>query len=205
MEESQKQHWEQVYKTKNPDQLSWTQSVPQTSLNFIHSFDLAKTDKIIDIGGGDSLLVDYLLQEGFTNITVLDISETALAKVKTRLGDKSKQVTWIVCDITDFKPDETYALWHDRAAFHFLTQENQIAHYLNIVSTAVSNYIVMGTFSKKGPEKCSGLPIKQYSELQLQNQFNKYFKKVKCLTEDHVTPFGTTQNFLFCSFKKLIA
>lgn len=204
MEESQKQHWEQVYKTKNPDQLSWTQSVPQTSLNFIHSFNLAKTDKIIDIGGGDSLLVDYLLQEGFTNITVLDISETALAKAKTRLGDKSKQVTWIVCDITDFKPDETYALWHDRAVFHFLTLENQIADYLNIVSDAVSDYIVMGTFSKNGPEKCSGLPIKQYSELQLQNQFNKHFKKIKCLTEDHITPFGTKQNFLFCSFKKLI-
>jgi len=204
MEESQKQHWEQVYKTKNPDQLSWTQSVPQTSLNFIHSFNLAKTDKIIDIGGGDSLLVDYLLQEGFTNITVLDISETALAKAKTRLGDKSKQVTWIVCDITDFKPDETYALWHDRAVFHFLTLENQIADYLNIVSNAVSDYIVMGTFSKNGPEKCSGLPIKQYSELQLQNQFNKHFKKIKCLTEDHITPFGTKQNFLFCSFKKLI-
>ena len=176
MIESQKQHWDQVYKTKNPDQLSWTQSVPQTSLNFIHSFNLAKTDKIIDIGGGDSLLVDYLLQEGFTNITVLDISETALAKAKTRLGDKSKQVTWIVCDITDFKPDETYALWHDRAVFHFLTLENQIADYLNIVSDAVSDYIVMGTFSKNGPEKCSGLPIKQYSELQLQNQFNKHFK-----------------------------
>ena len=204
MVESQKQHWEQVYKTKNPDQLSWTQSVPQTSLNFIHSFNLAKTDKIIDIGGGDSLLVDYLLQEGFTNITVLDISETALAKAKTRLGDKSKQDTWIVCDITDFKPDETYALWHDRAVFHFLTLENQIADYLNIVSNAVSDYIVMGTFSKNGPEKCSGLPIKQYSELQLQNQFNKHFKKIKCLTEDHITPFGTKQNFLFCSFKKLI-
>lgn len=205
MEENQKQHWEQVYETKNPNQLSWTQSVPQTSLNFIHSFDLAKTDKIIDIGGGDSLLVDYLLQEGFTNVTVLDISETALAKAKTRLGDKSKQVTWIVCNITDFKPQETYALWHDRAAFHFLTLENQVADYLNIVSNAVSDYLVMSTFSKNGPQKCSGLPIKQYSELQLQNQFNKHFKKIKCLTEDHITPFGTTQNFLFCSFKKLKA
>jgi cyclopropane fatty-acyl-phospholipid synthase-like methyltransferase len=202
MEENNKQHWEQVYETKNPNEVSWTQLVPQTSLDFIHSFNLAKTDKIIDIGGGDSRLVDYLLQEGFTNVTVLDISAKALAKAQARLGDKSDQVTWIVCDINAFKPAETYTLWHDRAAFHFLTHEDQITNYLNIVSNAVSDYVVIGTFSENGPEKCSGLPIKKYSELQLQNQFHQHFKKIRCITEDHVTPFETTQNFLFCSFKK---
>jgi len=202
MEEDKKEHWEQVYHTKNPDQVSWTQAVPQTSLNLIRDFDLAKTDRIIDIGGGDSKLVDFLLQDGYTNITVLDISEAALAKAKARLGEKSSQVTWIVCDITNFEPTETYTLWHDRAAFHFLTTQDQIAGYLNIAAKAVGNYLVIGTFSENGPEKCSGLAIKQYAEQQLQAIFDEHFEKVTCFTEDHTTPFATKQNFLFCSFKK---
>lgn len=202
MEEDKKEHWERVYLTKNPGQVSWTQAVPQTSLNFIRGFHLAKTDKIIDIGGGDSKLVDFLLQEGYTNITVLDISEAALAKAKARLGKKSSQVTWIVCDVTNFEPTETYALWHDRAAFHFLTTQDQIARYLNIATKAVSDYLVIGTFSENGPEKCSGLAIKQYAEQQLQAIFDEHFEKVTCITEDHITPFATKQNFLFCSFKK---
>jgi SAM-dependent methyltransferase len=202
MEEDKKEHWERIYHTKNPGQVSWTQAVPQTSLNFIRGFDLAKTDKIIDIGGGDSKLVDFLLQEGYTNITVLDISETALAKAKTRLGNKSSLVTWIVCDITNFEPKETYAIWHDRAAFHFLTTQGQITRYLNIAAKAVSHYLIIGTFSENGPEKCSGLTVKQYTEQQLQAIFNGHFEKVTCITEDHTTPFATKQNFLFCSFKK---
>jgi SAM-dependent methyltransferase len=203
MEENKKAHWDKVYHTHNPDQVSWTQPVPQTSLDFIHSFHLSKTSKIIDIGGGDSKLVDYLLQEGYRDITVLDISEAALAKAQTRLGIKNKQVKWIVSDIVDFKPKEHYDLWHDRAAFHFLTGENQVATYLEIASKAVDNYLVIGTFSENGPEKCSGLPIKQYSEMELQNQVSRYFTKIRCISEDHVTPFQTTQNFLFCSFKKV--
>jgi SAM-dependent methyltransferase len=202
MEEDKKEHWERIYHTKNAGQVSWTQAVPQTSLNFISGFDLAKTDKIIDIGGGDSKLVDFLLQQGYTNITVLDISETALAKAKARLGNKSSLVTWIVCDITNFEPKETYAIWHDRAAFHFLTTQGQITRYLNIAAKAVSHYLIIGTFSENGPEKCSGLTVKQYTEQQLQAIFNEHFEKVTCITEDHTTPFATKQNFLFCSFKK---
>lgn len=202
MKEDKKSHWEQVYQTQNPDQVSWTQAVPQTSLDFIHSFHLPKTAKIIDIGGGDSLLVDYLLEEGFQDITVLDISVVALEKVKIRLGEKSKQVKWIVNDITDFKPENDYDLWHDRATFHFLTEENQVAAYLTIAEKSVKTYMVIGTFSENGPKKCSGLPIRQYSETQLQNQLKKDFTKIRCISEDHITPFQTTQNFLFCSFKK---
>jgi SAM-dependent methyltransferase len=202
MGEDKKEHWERVYHTKNPDQLSWTQAIPHASLNFIRGFQLVKTDRIIDIGGGDSKLVDFLLQEGYTNITVLDISETALAKAKARLGSKSSQVTWIVCDITNFEPTETYALWHDRAAFHFLTTQDQITRYLNITTKAVSDYLVIGTFSENGPEKCSGLAIKQYAEQQLQIIFEQHFEKVSYITEDHTTPFATKQNFLFCGFKK---
>ena len=202
MKENKKAHWEKVYQTNTLDKVSWTQPVPQTSLDFIHSFHLSKTSKIIDIGGGDSKLVDYLLEEGFEDITVLDISGAALEKAKTRLGSKSSQVKWIVSDITVFKPEEFYDLWHDRATFHFLTEENQIATYLDIAGKAITNYLVIGTFLKNGPEKCSGLPVKQYSEIQLQNQLKKDFTKIRCINEDHVTPFHTTQNFLFCSFKK---
>lgn len=202
MEENKKEHWERVYKTHNPDQVSWTQPIPQTSLDFIHNFNLSKSSKIIDIGGGDSKLVDYLLEEGFTNITVLDISETALEKAKKRLGNKSKQVKWIVSDITDFQPDEEYDLWHDRATFHFLTEESQISAYLNIAVKAIKQYLIIGTFSKNGPEKCSGLPVKQYTEEQLQTQLTNIFTKIRCINEDHVTPFQSKQNFLFCSFKK---
>ena len=198
-----KSHWEHIYGTKNPDQLSWTQAVPQASLSFIDSFHLPKTARIIDIGGGDSRLVDYLLQEGFKDVTVLDISAVALEKARTRLGTKSNQVKWIVSDITDFQPDEDYDLWHDRATFHFLTEENQVTAYLDVAGRYVKKYMMIGTFSENGPEKCSGLPVKQYSEAKLQEQLKTDFTKIKCISEDHITPFQTTQNFLFCSFRKL--
>ena len=205
MKENKKAHWENVYATKNPDQVSWTQDIPQTSLNFINSFHLPRTAKIIDIGGGDSKLVDYLLEEGYEDITVLDISATALEKAQSRLGNKSKQVKWIVSDITEFKPHETYDVWHDRATFHFLTTESQIGIYLNIAQKAISRYMVIGTFSENGPETCSGLPIKQYSESQLEDELSNYFTRIRCVNEDHITPFKTIQNFLFCSFKRKIA
>lgn len=203
MEENSKTHWEQVYQSKSPEQVSWTQAVPQTSLDLIQSFDLPKTAKIIDIGGGDSKLVDHLLKAGFSNITVLDISETALEKAKLQLGEQARTVKWIVSDITQFKPEESYDLWHDRATFHFLTGEDQVTAYVNTVSKAVSQYLIIGTFSENGPEKCSGLPIRQYNQTRLQGCFQNLFIKVGCMTEDHITPFQTAQNFLFCSFKRL--
>mgnify|MGYP003636882197 FL=1 len=197
-----KKHWETVYETKNPDQVSWTQESPKTSLDFIHSFGLQKTAKIIDIGGGDSKLVDYLLDEGFENITVLDISAKSLEKAKTRLGEKANKVNWIVCDITEFEPNMTFDVWHDRATFHFLTTTEQISKYIKTAKKSVNGYMTIGTFSKNGPEKCSGLEIKQYNEDELTLQLKNGFNKIKCVTEDHVTPFNTTQNFLFCSFKR---
>lgn len=198
-----KSHWENVYATKNPDQVSWTKKIPKTSLDLIQSPGLQKDAKIIDIGGGDSNLVDHLLQLGYTNITVLDISEKALEKTKNRLGEKADKVKWIVSDITEFKPEETYDIWHDRAVFHFLTTEKQISKYVEIAEKNVRNFIVLGTFSTDGPLKCSGLEIKQYDELSLTTTFEKGFKKIKCFTEDHVTPFDTVQNFIFCCFEKV--
>ena len=197
-----KNHWETVYETKNPDQVSWTQEKPTTSLDFIHSFGLPKTAKIIDIGGGDSKLVDFLLDEGFENITVLDISSKALEKSQKRLGDKAKKVNWVVSDITEFEPNTTYDVWHDRATFHFLTKAEQVEKYMEIARKSVNGFLTIGTFSENGPTKCSGLEIKQYSEEKLSAELNNWFDKIRCVTEDHTTPFDTTQNFLFCSFKR---
>ncbi len=199
-----KNHWETVYETKNPDQVSWTQEIPKTSLDFIHSFEVDKTARIIDIGGGDSKLVDYLLDNGFENITVLDISANALEKAKKRLGDKAENVKWVVSDITEFEPNTTFDIWHDRATFHFLTTKEQVSKYLDIARRNVRGYMTIGTFSKNGPTKCSGLDIKQYDEETLTAELKNGFDKLKCITEDHTTPFNTTQNFLFCSFKRQV-
>ena len=201
---STKEHWESIYRTKNPDQVSWTQKIPGTSLDFLHSFDLTRSAKIIDVGGGDSCLVDFLLEEGFENITVLDISQNALDKAKKRLGVKAKNVNWLTCDIRTFHPDATFDVWHDRATFHFLLTKGEIKKYIDAARKYVSGYLVIGTFSDQGPNKCSGLDIKQYNEDTLTTELHKGFSKIRCITEDHTTPFHTKQNFLFCSFKRIL-
>lgn len=202
METTRKNHWETVYETKNPNEVSWTQEIPKTSLDFIKSFDLTKKSKIIDIGGGDSKLVDFLIEEGFENITVLDISAKAIEKAKARLGVNAEKVNWIVSDITEFETNETFEVWHDRATFHFLTSEEQIQKYMETARKSVSGYLTVGTFSENGPKKCSGLDIKQYNEETLTAEMENGFEKIKCVTEDHTTPFETKQNFIFCSFKR---
>lgn len=196
-------HWETVYETKTPDQVSWTQKKPVTSLEFIYSSGLGKDAKIIDVGGGDSNLVDFLLAEGYENITVLDISYKALERAQKRLGESAHKVKWIATDITEFQPTETYDIWHDRAAFHFLTTPEQVSRYVDIATKYVTGFMILGTFSKNGPTKCSGLEITQYNEASLSEKFKSGFEKIKCITEDHTTPFDTIQNFVFCNFKKV--
>lgn len=202
--ENFKSHWEKIYSTKTANEVSWTQEVPGTSLNFIHGFNLSKNASIIDIGGGESRLVDFLLDEGYTNITVLDISEQALLKTKNRLGERASKVTWIVSDVTEFMPSQKFDVWHDRATFHFLTTKDQVEKYVDLAASFINEngFMAIGTFSENGPTKCSGLNVKQYSETELEKTLTYYFRKIKCLSEDHVTPFNTIQNFLFCSFKK---
>ncbi|MCQ6959034.1 class I SAM-dependent methyltransferase [Mucilaginibacter aquariorum] len=202
MEEDTKAHWEHVYREKSPEQMSWTQETPQLSINLIKSLNLPKTANIIDLGGGDSKLVDHLLQEGYTNITVVDISIVALEKAQLRLGEKSKIIKWVVSDIINFVPQEKYELWHDRAAFHFLTTIDQINRYLSITANAVTGYMVLGVFSETGPEKCSGLPVKRYSEQLLEEVFAGNFSKIACVKEQHITPFQTSQDFVFCTFRR---
>jgi 2-polyprenyl-3-methyl-5-hydroxy-6-metoxy-1,4-benzoquinol methylase len=197
------EHWDNIYATKQPSEVSWTQENPKTSLDFIRSFNLPKQASIIDVGGGDSRLVDKLLDEGFEDITVLDISEEALKKAKARLGEKGKKINWVVADITKYNTEKTFDLWHDRAVFHFMTTNDQISEYLDRARKNIkaNGVLTIGTFSENGPKKCSGLEIKQYSEVTLQEQLMTGFKKMKCITEDHRTPFDTLQNFLFCSFR----
>jgi predicted TPR repeat methyltransferase len=197
-----KDHWQNVYETKNLDEVSWTQKIPQTSLDLIEEVSKGKSSKIIDIGGGDSNLVDFLLEKGFENISVLDISAKALEKAKSRLEAQAENVDWIVTDITEFKTSTEYDIWHDRAAFHFLTIQDEIKKYVEIVRSAVSDTLIIGTFSVDGPQKCSGLPILQYNEERLKNIFSQDFELVKSFTENHITPFNTVQNFIFCQFKK---
>jgi SAM-dependent methyltransferase len=202
MENKSKNHWEKVYETKSPNEVSWTQEIPKTALDFIESFDLPKTASIIDIGGGDSNLVDHLLALGYENITVLDISEKAIERAQLRLGSNAEKVNWIVSDVTDFQPKMKYSVWHDRAAFHFLTQDFQKEKYIELVNQFADNYLIFGTFSENGPLKCSGLEIQQYSKQSLEDQFSQKFDLLTTKIEDHKTPFDTIQNFVFGVFKR---
>jgi 2-polyprenyl-3-methyl-5-hydroxy-6-metoxy-1,4-benzoquinol methylase len=200
-----KEHWENVFSTKSPNEVSWFQEYPTTSMAFLELFSLPLEANIIDIGGGDSHLVDALLEKGYKNIWVLDISAVALDKAKLRLGDRAVLVNWVVTDITEFKPSVRFDFWHDRAAFHFLTNEDSISKYVAIAEYSINKngYLVLGTFSENGPKKCSGLEVQQYNEMSMSARFEEGFERIKCIIENHTTPFNTTQNFLFCSFKKL--
>jgi len=200
-----KKHWENIYQTKELKDVSWFQPTPETSLDFFKQFNVPTTAKVIDIGGGDSFLVDNLLDLGYQDISVLDISATAIDRAKQRLGDKAKNVKWIVADAATFKPKEKYDFWHDRAAFHFLTDEQEITNYLQTAQENINptGVLVIGTFSEQGPKKCSGIEIKRYSENTMADRLKKFFEKIKCITVDHKTPFDTFQNFVFCSFRKL--
>lgn len=199
-----KQHWETVFSTKQETEVSWYQIKPTTSLQFIQACKVPKEAKIIDVGGGDSYLIDHLLDLGYSNLSLLDISEAAIERAKKRLGEKGKRVTFIVSDSLHFQSDEKFDIWHDRASFHFFTEADDIQHYkANVIANTTSNaHIIIGTFSEDGPLKCSGLPITQYSVEKMEAVFGDDFALENCLTEDHQTPFDTVQNFIFCHYKK---
>lgn len=198
-----KKHWENIYQTKELKDVSWFQPTPETSLDFFKQFNASTTAKVIDIGGGDSFLVDHLLDMGYEDISVLDISKAAIERAKKRLGDRAKNVKWIVSDAVAFKPTEKYDFWHDRATFHFLTDEQDISRYLETAQQHINStgVMIIGTFSEQGPKTCSGIEIKQYSETTMTDRLINFFEKIRCITIDHKTPFNTIQNFVFCSFK----
>src|SRR3989339_310134 len=200
-----KQHWERIYQMKDAvHEVSWYQDIPKTSVDFILSTGVDKNVSIIDIGGGDSMFADKLLDLGFKNIFVLDISAEALQKAKTRLREKAKLITWIETDILEFDTEFRFDIWHDRAAFHFLTKEENIANYVEIAGKFIkpSGYLIIATFSVNGPKKCSGLDIKQYSEDSIKKTFQNNFSHIRSFEEIHTTPFNTKQRFLFNLFKR---
>lgn len=176
---TRKEHWEKIYHNKPFEQTSWYQEMPTTSIEFLHSARLPKSAKIIDIGGGESRFVNYLLAEGYEHVTVLDISQNAIDKKRQELGPASDKVRWIVSDIVDFQPTERYDFWHDRATFHFLTEEADIQKYLETMRQFIApeGNIAIGTFSENGPTKCSGIDIKQYSERSLSELVSQFFKR----------------------------
>lgn len=198
-----KQHWENIYSTKTLQEVSWYQPHPETSLTFLEKLAIPFSAPIIDIGGGDSLLVDHLLALGYEDISVLDISETAIHKAQSRLGTKAAKVHWILSDVTNFEPQRRYDFWHDRATFHFLTHEDEINKYIQVMQQGLSpiGKSVIGTFALNGPTKCSGIEIRQYSETTMAERLKEVFQKIFCIPEQHTTPWKTIQEFIFCSFQ----
>ncbi|MEO5645369.1 MAG: class I SAM-dependent methyltransferase [Bacteroidia bacterium] len=204
METNTKAHWENVFATKTENEVSWFQAYPKTSVEFLELFDLPVDANIIDIGGGDSHFIDVLIEKGYKNIYLLDISSNAIERTKNRLGANADKVKCIISDVVDFIPPVQFDFWHDRAAFHFLTNEDQVNRYVSLAEKGIrkNGYLILGTFSESGPKKCSGLEIKQYSEVSMSARFEIAFDRIKCVEENHTTPFHTLQHFLFCSFSK---
>jgi len=198
-----KLHWEKIYDEKNEDEVSWFQKETNESLKMILSAGI-ENPKIIDVGSGRSKLLKNLIEIGYNDLTYLDISEAALKKSKEFLGEQSYKVRWISKDVLSFKTDEKFDIWHDRAVFHFLNEENLIRKYIDIVEKNISEsgHLIIGTFSENGPLKCSGLEVRRYSEKVIEKIFNRSFKLIDSFYYDHVTPFNTTQNFLFSHFIK---
>ncbi len=199
-----KTHWEKVYTTKAPDAVSWYRPHLETSLALIVRAVDARSASIIDIGGGESTLVDDLLARGYENITVLDVSQTAIDVTKKRLGLAAEQIHWLAADITEAELEPgAYDVWHDRAVFHFLTASEQRVAYVRNVAHAVrpGGHVIVSTFGPEGPTKCSGLDVVRYDAESLHDQFGVRFRLVESSKELHRTPFGTTQQFLFCYCK----
>jgi 2-polyprenyl-3-methyl-5-hydroxy-6-metoxy-1,4-benzoquinol methylase len=199
-----KTHWEKVFATKTETEVSWYQPYPQTSIDFIVKNKLPLNARIIDVGSGDSYLIDALLDLGYTNLYLLDISENAINRAKTRLANNSKNVTFIISDILDFSTENQFDYWHDRASFHFLTKASQIQKYAEIVSQSIAENgkMMIATFNENGPKKCSGLDITQYNDQKIKAVFEPRFKLTSSIDTAHKTPFETLQNFIFCEFQK---
>jgi 2-polyprenyl-3-methyl-5-hydroxy-6-metoxy-1,4-benzoquinol methylase len=196
-----KTHWENVYATRAPESVSWYRAHLETSLALIERATNARSASIIDIGGGESTLVDDLLLRGYGNVTVLDVSRTAIEVTKKRLGSPAEQVRWLVADIAavDLKP-HAYDLWHDRAVFHFLTTPERRIAYVRQVTRAVKpgGHVIVRTFGPEGPRECSGLEVVRYDAESLHGEFGRHFRLIESSKELHQTPLGTTQQFLYC-------
>ncbi|WFU14000.1 methyltransferase domain-containing protein [Bradyrhizobium sp. CB3481] len=201
---SRQAHWENVYTTKREDEVSWFQQSPTPSLDLIMQAEPTLSSAIIDIGGGASRLVDNLLERGFEDITVLDLSAAALAADKVRLGIRAERVNWIVADVTSWQPARAYEIWHDRAAFHFLTDASDRAAYIARLERGlkIGGHAIIATFAPDGPEKCSGLPVARYDSAGLARTLGAAFKLIHTQRHEHATPWGARQAFQFSIFRR---
>lgn len=198
-------HWENVYTTKGENQVSWFQESPIVSLHLIKAAGATRDTAIIDIGGGASRLADLLLKEGFRSVAVLDLSEAALTTARERIGREAERVEWIASDVTRWTPSRRYDIWHDRAAFHFLTDDADRTAYVARLKSALppGGQAIIGTFALDGPERCSGLPVQRYDSAGLHKVLGDEFSLVEARTETHMTPWGSTQSFQFTRFERL--
>lgn len=202
---SRKAHWESVYTTKGENEVSWFQENPAPSLDLIDLARPTPESAIVDIGGGASRLVDSLVARGFKYVTVLDLSEAALVAAKTRLGEKGKNVQWITADVTRWYPNQMFDVWHDRAAFHFLTDSADRAAYVERlkVATKIGGHLIIGTFALDGPEKCSGLPVQRYDSRTLSAELGEAFELIHDRLHEHSTPWESKQRFQFSVFRRI--
>ena len=197
-------HWENVFRTKGENEVSWFEESPTISLDLIRACGQTPDASIIDIGGGASRLVDVLVAEGYRTVTVLDVSEAALSAAMVRLRDLAGRVNWIVADVTTWQPGRVYDLWHDRAAFHFLTEQEDRTAYVDRLMNALrpGGHIIIGTFAMDGPERCSGLPVVRYDAISLGKTLGSAFELVESRRHAHRTPTGGTQHFQFSRFRR---
>jgi trans-aconitate methyltransferase len=201
---SRQAHWEKVYGTKGEKEVSWFQETPAPSLDLIALTGVSAEAEIIDVGGGTSRLVDDLIAREFCHLTVLDLSEAALAAAKSRVGGSGADVQWVVADVTKWEPPQMYDLWHDRAAFHFLTEQADQSAYVDRLRRAVKpgGYVIIGTFAPDGPERCSGLPIVRHDSTTLAAILGSDFALIDARRHNHTTPWGAVQRFQFSTFRR---
>jgi SAM-dependent methyltransferase len=199
-----KARWEQIYAEKDPTRVDWYQAHPEYSLSLIGETGVGTDAGIIDVGGGASTLVDNLLGAGYRNVTVLDIARTAIEQGRVRLGGLAGKVVWLEGDITTFAPDRQYDVWHDRAVFHYLTEAEDRARYLTVLDRTLKpdGHAIIATFSENGPNQCSGLEVVRYSPESLSNELAPHLHLVETLVEEHHTPAGGIQQFVYCRFRR---
>ena len=199
-----KAHWDTLYRTTEPNENSWYQEIPRRSLDFIGIARIPKDAAILDVGGGDSTLVDHLLMADFSDLTVLDVAPQALARAQTRLGEASRKVQWIASDVLEFRPARRFALWHDRAVFHFLVDDAARVRYRSVLEQALGHdgHVILATFGPEGPQQCSGLVVQRYSPEALSEFLGPAFVLVRQAVENHTTPRGATQQFAYGLWKQ---
>ncbi|NNE47724.1 MAG: class I SAM-dependent methyltransferase [Rhodothermales bacterium] len=199
-------HWNRVYSTRSAEELSWFQEHPAVSIELIELASLGPSAAVIDVGGGDSLLVDWLLERGYEDLTVLDVSLAALERARRRLGNKGTSVDWVECDVTRWQPERVHDLWHDRAVFHFLTDAADRQRYIEVMERALrpGGRAIVATFSLEGPPKCSGLDVQRYSVETLAEELGGSFRLEGSREQLHQTPAGKSQAFIFTLFRKAV-